>query len=192
MPRRNACASASARLSSARRDSGSRAATRASPAPRSAAFTNSPSSRTTYARCRLYESMRGPSRSKRTHRCRTSDASFSRASRPKGAAVSRPWLTSGASSPSSRTRPNVATSIVSPSITARTSTASDRCRGGATAARSETSIKCIRGLLWRGIAWVANTLVQEGGHYALGRLRLIALRSLGSNVVHVSTVGRSG
>jgi hypothetical protein len=71
--------------------------------------------------------MAGPSsRSRRTHRWSTSAASRSRASRANGAAVSNPRPISGASIPSSRTRPYVDTSIVSPSNTALTTTGSER------------------------------------------------------------------
>ena len=75
--------------------------------------------------------------------------------------------------PSSRTRPNVVTSIVSPSMTARTSTGSDRLRSdddeaAATAAARMAGRICIRGLLWRGIARIANALVQASSHYWSG------------------------
>ena len=125
MPFRSARASASARLSSARRAIGVRAVTRARPSRTSTVFAQTPSSRSTYARWRLYASTRSPSVSRRTHRRSTSSASLSRAARANGAAVSNPRPISGASMPRSRTRPTVATSIVSPSMTARTSTGSD-------------------------------------------------------------------
>jgi hypothetical protein len=63
----------------------------------------------------------------------------------------------------------VATSIVSPSMTARTSTGSDRAgsddgEAAATAATSKPGRICIRELLGRGIARIAQVLVQTPSH----------------------------
>jgi hypothetical protein len=127
MPFRSARASASARFSSSRRVSGVRAVTRARPSRTSTVFAHTPSSRSTYARWRLYASTWLPSVSRRTQRCSTSSASLSRAARANGAAVSKPRPISGASIPRSLTRPIAATSTVSPSMTARTRTGSERC-----------------------------------------------------------------
>jgi hypothetical protein len=143
MPFRSARASASARLSSSRRAIGIRAVTRARPSRTSTVFAQTPSSRSTYARWRLYASTRSPSVSRRTHRCSTSSASLSRAARANGAAVSNPRPISGASIPRSRTRPIVVTSIVSPSMTARTSTGSERRRAVAAVDASPDGVETI-------------------------------------------------
>jgi hypothetical protein len=130
IPRLKSWASASARRSSSSRSSGVRAEIRASPSRSNTALIKVPSSVNTYASRRPYTSLRAPSNSSRTDRCRTRSASRCRASRANGAAVSNPCEISGASMPSSRTRPTVATSIVSPSNTTVTSTGPDRTDGG--------------------------------------------------------------
>lgn len=137
IPRRDAFAAVSACSSSPRRLNPLRADTRASPSRTSHSFTNRPSSRKTYTDRR--EAPGPPSYSRRTHRFVRRPSKRCCASRANGADVSTWPESSGASTPSSCTRPTVWISIVSPSTTRRTKTDGERCCANEAGAPSMTS-----------------------------------------------------
>ncbi len=130
--------------------SGRRALTRARPARSISAFTSRPSSRRTYASRLPYLSEQSPSVSSETYRPPTSVVRNPRASCANGAGVSNPRPVSGASMPSSLTRPTWPASSVSPSTTNRTRWCSAPTAAGGPATSVASITTNGTGLLRRG------------------------------------------